>query len=156
MKPYHSAARAARRLLDWWPVRSLTANAVAGMGDYAVLLICAKLLGLPSAVSAFLGLCTGLSASFLLNRRFVFRDTAVTLGGALLRYVAAVACLMSVHAAAVGLLTDRVGLHILVAKVLADATLLTGGQLLLLRWFVFPRNKGAAAVAVSAGPAELA
>jgi putative flippase GtrA len=150
-----SAARPARKLLDWWPVRSLAANAVAGVGDYATLLTCAKVLELPSALCAFLGLCVGLSVSFLLNRRFVFRDTATSLGGALLRYAAAVACLMSVHAASVGLLTDRVGLHIALAKALSDATLLTGGQLLLLRWFVFPRNKGAA-VAVGVSPAKLA
>jgi putative flippase GtrA len=156
VKPDESTAPARRKLLEWWPVRSLTANTVAGVGDYAVLLTSAKLLGLPTAVCAFLGLSVGLSASFLLNRRFVFRDTSATLGGALLRYVAAVTCLMSLHAAAVGLLTDRIGLHIVVAKMLCDATLLTGGQLLLLRWFVFPRNnKNAAAVAVSARPAEL-
>ncbi|HZA51908.1 MAG TPA: hypothetical protein VE549_14285, partial [Myxococcaceae bacterium] len=63
VKPDESTAPARRKLLEWWPVRSLTANTVAGVGDYAVLLTSAKLLGLPTAVCAFLGLSVGLSAS---------------------------------------------------------------------------------------------
>jgi putative flippase GtrA len=139
------AARRPSKVGERWVVRSLVANALASTGDYAVLLTCAKVLGLPSSVCALLGLSVGMTGSFLLNRSFAFPHNAASLGGALARYVAVIGCLMSLHAAAVGLLTDRLGMPIVAAKLLCDAILLAGGQLLLLRYVVFPRNKDARA-----------
>jgi len=151
-----NAARRLSKVLDGWAARSLAASGVASLGDYSVLLVCAKLLRLPSTVSAFLGLCIGISSSFLLNRRFAFRQSSATFGGALVRYLVAIGCLIPLHAVTVGLLTDRVQIPIVLAKLLADATLLAGGQLLLLRYVVFPRNKDARSAVSASRAAELA
>jgi putative flippase GtrA len=148
----------ARRLfdvVDGWAARSLAANALASVSDYAVLLFCAKVLGLPSSACAFFGLSVGVTASFLLNRRFAFRNSSASVGGALIRYVAAISSLIPLHAVAVGFLTDRAGIPIVLAKLLADATLLLGGQLLLLRYVVFPRNKDARAEVSADRAAEM-
>lgn len=122
-------------------------GAVAAACDYAVLMLCAFVLEFPSAVAAMCGLAVGATLNFLLNRNYAFRDCSANLGTTAVRYAAAIGCLMALHAPAVGMLTDRLELPIIVSKLIADVTLLAGGQLLLLRYVVFPRNKGAVEVA---------
>lgn len=139
--------RLARFLRTSWAIRSLALGAVAAACDYTVLILCAFVLDLPSAVAAMCGLAVGATLNFLLNRNYAFRDCQSTLAATALRYAAAIACLMVLHAPAVGMLTDRLELPIVVSKLIADVTLLAGGQLLLLRYVVFPRNKGAVEVA---------
>lgn len=130
-----------KRMGSWWVVRSLAIGAVASCVDYSLVWVCAVLMGVPSAVAAACGLSVGTTVNFGLNRRFAFGDSHHPLGGAALRYAAAFGALMLVHASAVGAMADRFGVPILLAKLLADVTLLLGGQLLLLRYIVFPRNK---------------
>jgi hypothetical protein len=96
----------------------------------------------------------GASVGFTLNRGVAFRDAGPVIP-AILRYVAAFGLLMALHAGAVGVLTGPWRIPLVLAKACADVSLLAGGQLLLLRYIVFPRNKGAAEVALqpTQGPA---
>ena len=129
------------RLAGSWIVRSLAVGAVSSGVDYALVYGTSTFLAFPAAFAALCGLGVGTVTNFLLNRRFAFKDSGAGWAGAAVRYFGALGCLMLVHATAVGLLTERAGLHILLAKLVADVTLLSGGQLLVLRYIVFPRNK---------------
>lgn len=145
------------RLASRWFVRSLLVGAVSSACDYGTLLFCARVLQWPSAFCAACGLAVGSTLSFTLNRCVAFTDCRTPLWSSALRYAGAIGALMVVHASAVGLLTDRAQVPILVSKLIADVTILSAGQLLLLRYIVFPRNKAAASPAVSSTqPAELA
>ncbi|MBX5480729.1 MAG: GtrA family protein [Myxococcaceae bacterium] len=145
------------RLASRWFVRSLLVGAFASACDWGTVLCCARALGWPSAFCAACGLTIGSTLSFTLNRKVAFTDCRLTLWTSALRYAGAIGCLMVVHASAVGILTDRSRLPILVSKLIADVTILSFGQLLLLRYIVFPRNKAAASPAVAPRPpAELA
>ena len=136
-------------------MRSLAIGAVASACDYGVLLLCAWGAGWPSAWCAMFGLSVGATVNFLLNRRFAFTDSQGSIAGSAFRYAAAIGCLMVAHASAVGMLTDRAQIHIVASKLISDVTLLAGGQLLLLRYVVFPRNKSATAPAVARRSAQV-
>lgn len=129
------------RLAAHWVVRCLAVGAVSSACDYSLLWVTAVVVRLPTPLCAMIGVSVGSTVSFLLNRAISFRDSHNTFGGAALRYAAVIGSLMIVHATAVGLLRDRAHWPILVAKLVADLCILTGGQLLLLRYVVFPRNK---------------
>lgn len=116
---------------------------MAALCDYTLLLTTAKVIGWPTPICAMVGVSVGASVNFLLNRRLAFRDSRSSVAGAALRYVAAIGCLMILHATAVGVLTDRLEVPIVLSKLISDVTLLAGGQLLILRYVVFPRNKSA-------------
>jgi putative flippase GtrA len=138
-----------------WVVKSLAANGVAWLADASTLWVLHQVFGVWTEVATFIGLSVGLSASFLLNRRFAFRDSAMSLGGSLLRYAVAMAALMTLHSVVVGQLVDRFGLPLMAGKIAADVTIMLGGQLLVLRYLVFPRNKGGSRSASGQGSAEL-
>lgn len=139
----------------WW-VRSLCIGAVASAVDYSIVWALGVAVGIPSAFAAASGLTVGTTVNFALNRRFAFGDCASGFGAAALRYAAAFGALMLVHASAVGVMADRFGVPLLLAKLLADVTLLSGGQLLLLRYVVFPRNKAPLPAPVAGRAAESA
>lgn len=138
------------RMSKYWAVRSLAVGAVSSTCDYSALLTSAKVLHWPSPICAMLGVALGATVGFLLNRTVAFKDSQGSFAGAALRYAAAISILMMIHATVVGLLTDRAKWPILAAKLLGDVTILAGGQLLLLRYIVFPRNKARAAPTITA------
>ncbi|MGA9520926.1 MAG: GtrA family protein [Myxococcaceae bacterium] len=135
---------------SWW-MRSLACGAVATVCDYSVMLATSTLAGFAPAVSTTSGLLVGGLVGFALNRRVAFKDAGPA-GPALLRYVSCFGLLMLLHGAAVTILAGRWHVPVVMAKAGADLVLLAGGQLLLLRYVVFPRNKGALSVALSGEP----
>lgn len=136
--------------------RSLCIGAVASTVDYSVLSLLGLVLGVPAAFASFAALSVGTTVNFALNRRYSFRDNQSGLAGAAARYAAAFGCLMVLHSASVGMLTDRLAVPLLLSKLVSDVTLLLGGQLLLLRYVVFPRNKRRPSPAVAGRAAESA
>ncbi len=138
--PTSAFSRLGRSLWHSWVTRSLAAGGVATALDILTLLACVKLARLPTPVGAGLGVMVGAVWAFWANRRFAFKDSQGALGPQALRYSVATGVAMLVHAALVGWLADHVGVPVVLAKLAADVAVFTVGQLLLLRYLVFPRS----------------
>lgn len=132
-----------------WTVRSILIGAVGSVVDLCVLLFTAKVLGFPAPAAAACGVTCGATTNFLLNRRFAFQMHGQPIAGPALRFAFGTALLVLVHAAVVAVLTDMRA-PLLVAKYSADVLVLLGGNLVLLRYFVFPRTAAVAAPAPAA------
>lgn len=142
------------RLWRSWATRSLAVGGVATALDVLTLLACVKLARLPTPLAAMCGVVVGAVWAFFANRRFAFQDSAGRLGPQALRYGVATGVAMLVHAALVGWLADRVGVPVVLAKLGADVAVFTVGQLLLLRYVVFPKGAPAAAATPEAPPVD--
>jgi len=116
-------------------------GAVATLVDVGVLLAAIRWLGASSAEGAMLGVAGGSTVAFLGNRRFAFRSCATAWVPEALRFVAGTFAGMLVHATLVRTLADRAGVPVVLAKLVSDVCVFTVGQLLLLRFFVFPARR---------------
>lgn len=132
-------------LLKWcwhsWATRSLAVGAVATVLDIAVLLVCVKALSWPNPAGAMVGVLFGSIFTFFANRHFAFRDHNPNLAPQAAKFALATAAGMLAHAQFVYVFADRLGLHVVLAKLGADLIVFTIGQILLLRYFVFPKKK---------------
>ena len=124
-----------------WAVPSLMVGAVATLVDVGVLLAAMRWLRASSAQGAMLGVAVGSTVAFLGNRRFAFRSAASAWLPEALRFIAGTTAGMLVHAALVRTLADGMGVPVVLAKLMADVCVFTFGQLLLLRFFVFPARR---------------
>lgn len=124
-----------------WAVPSLLVGAVATAVDVAVLLAAIRWLHASSAGGAMLGVAVGSTVAFLGNRTFAFRSSAQAWVPEALRFLAGTTVGMLLHAALVRTLADRVGVPVVLAKLISDVCVFTFGQLLLLRFFVFPARR---------------
>ena len=129
-------SRSRRRWAGSWLVSSVLASACGSVLDLAILLLGAHLIGLSAPLAAACGVAGGATANFLLTRRFAFGAQRQDLAGAALRFAAGTSLLIAIHAAVVAELT-RIAVPLLVAKYGADISVLLGGNLLLVRYFVF-------------------
>jgi len=120
-------------------------GAVATLVDVGVLLGAIRWLHASTAAGAMLGVAVGSTVAFVGNRRFAFRSSATAWVPEALRFVAGTTVGMLVHAALVRTLADRAGVPVVLAKLVSDVCVFTVGQLLLLRFFVFPARRGLAA-----------
>lgn len=148
--------RALARLWESWATRSLAMGAVATALDILVLLLCVKALLLPNPVGAMIGVVAGSIWTFFANRYIAFRDHDPNLAPQAAKFALATFGSMWVHAGAVWLLADRLGLNVVLAKLLADIAIFSVGQLVLLRYVVFPRRKPEALVPVPERLPEIA
>ncbi len=123
-----------------WVLKSLAMNAVGAALDYSTLLTARELFDLAPAAATALGLTVGSTTSFLLNRRFAFGDARGGMTGQALRFALSMVLLLTVHSFAVSSLCD-LGLHVVLAKMVADLTVLPVPQAFLLRRFVFPTRR---------------
>lgn len=112
-------------------------GAVASAVDLLLLLASCRGAGWAPGPSAASGVVGGAATSFLLNRRFTFRE-AGPVWGPVLRFAAGTLALAAVHAAVVTWLSASFSAPLLLAKYAADVGVLLGGNLLLLRYVVFP------------------
>lgn len=135
-----------------WAVPSLLVGAVATVVDVGVLLAAMRWLGASSAGGAMLGVAVGSTVAFLGNRRFAFRSSATSWVPEALRFVAGTFAGMLVHAMLVRTLADRVGVPVVLAKLVSDVCVFTFGQLLLLRFFVFPARRKLQAIGRAGAP----
>lgn len=127
-------------------------NAVGSALDYATVLLLVSALGLPTVVGTASGLVLGGAWNFLLNRNVVFADRIQRhVAHEAVRFAGALSVLIVAHAAAVWFLRDRLGVPLLLAKMIADFTLLGTTQPFLLRYFVFPRAGSRALSGLSGG-----
>lgn len=130
-----------RGSLRSWAVPSLMVGAVATLVDVGVLLAAIRWLEASSAEGAMLGVAVGSTVAFVGNRRFAFRSSATAWMPEALRFVAGTTAGMLVHAALVRTLADGAGVPVVLAKLVSDVCVFTFGQLLLLRFFVFPARR---------------
>jgi putative flippase GtrA len=127
-------------------------GAVATLVDVGVLLASIRWLHVPTAGAAMLGVAVGSTVAFLGNRRFAFRSSARAVVPEALRFLAGTLVGMAVHAMMVRTLADRLGVPVVLAKLVSDVCVFTFGQLLLLRFFVFPARRKLEAMARARAP----
>lgn len=127
-------------------------GAVGSAVDLAVLLLTVKALGFPAPLGAACGVTLGAVTNFVLNRRYSFKQSHLPVVGQAVRFAVGTAILVTVHAFVVSILANRLRAPLLVAKYSADVMVLLGGNLLLLRYFVFPAPKPAARPAPALAP----
>jgi putative flippase GtrA len=127
-------------------------GAVATLVDVGVLLAAIRWLHASSAEAAMLGVAVGSTVAFAGNRRFAFRSSARAWVPEALRFVAGTTVGMGVHAMLVRTLADVVGVPVVLAKLASDVCVFTFGQLLLLRFFVFPVRRRLEAVSRARAP----
>jgi putative flippase GtrA len=126
-----------------WVSRSLAVGAVATAVDLVVLLAAVRWLRVSNPVGAMLGVAVGSTVAFLGNRSFAFRDSDGPWLPEALRFLAGTGVGMVVHGQLVRVLTDQ-EMPLVLAKLTADVCVFTFGQLLLLRFFVFPARRSLA------------
>lgn len=135
--------QALRWALHSWATRSLAVGAVATLLDILVLLVCVRQFDLPNPVGAMVGVLFGSTFTFFANRHFAFRDHNPKLAPQAAKFALATAAGMLAHAQVVYWIADRLGFHVVLAKLAADVVVFTFGQMLVLRYFVFPKRKRA-------------
>ena len=126
---------------DHWVSRSLMVGAAATALDILILLICVKLFAMANPVGAMVGVVFGSTFTFFANRHFAFRDHKPQLAPQAMKFVLTTFAAMLVHAYLVHLLADRLGLNVVLSKMVADVAVFTVGQLFVLRYIVFPKLK---------------
>lgn len=124
-----------------WATRSLAIGAVATALDILILLFCVKLFFMPNPVGAMVGVLFGSTFTFFANRHFAFRDHNPKLAPQAAKFVVATLVGMLVHAKFVYIFADRLGVNVVLAKLVADILVFSVGQVLVLRYFVFPKTK---------------
>ena len=129
-----------QRVLASWAARSLQVGALATVLDICVLLVCKKVLKLPTPVGAAIGVAVGSTLAFFLNRRWAFRAQGTPLTGQAVKYVISTLIAMSIHAPLVGILADWLDVPVVVAKLAADVLVFSVGQLLAMRFLIFRKS----------------
>ncbi|HVE83758.1 MAG TPA: GtrA family protein [Myxococcales bacterium] len=138
--PIARAARLVRRAWASWATRSLAMGAIATTLDVVTLLVAVKLLHWPNPVGAMAGVVVGGTFTFIANRLVAFTDARGTLRAQLVKFVLSTGSAMVVHAGLVYALADRLGVPVVAAKLAADVAVFSVGQMLMLRYVVFPRR----------------
>lgn len=119
-------------LLSQHQLSSLVATGV----DYCVMILCVSVLGLSPVVGTIIGALCGAVTSFTLGRRWVFDARNGNLRGQALRYAAVSTLSLCGNAGGEWLLV-RVGLHYVLARVIASAVVGIGWNFPMHRHFVF-------------------
>lgn len=125
------------KLTGFWAVRSWLVGAVGTTLDVGVLLFGVEWAGLPKVPCVVTGVVVGGTVTFLLNRRFAFRNQSRQVGLQAVKYGALVLSELALHAGVVWLLINQLGLHYLASKFSADFVVFTGLHLLAMRYLVF-------------------
>lgn len=135
-------------------------GALATVLDVLVGVLCVSVLSTSTLVAAMSGVAVGGVFTFLANRYVAFREKDPQLAAPALRFLVAITAAMLVHGQLVVLLRDRLGVPFVPAKLISDLAVFTFGQLLVLRFFVFAKERapeeeegqlGVAVVPVDAG-----
>lgn len=134
-----------QRVMRSWAARSLQVGALATVLDVCVLLVCKKILKLPTPVGAAIGVAIGSTLAFFLNRSFAFRATGTPVAGQAVKFIISTLIAMSIHAPLVGILADWLDIQVVVAKLMADVLVFSIGQLLAMRFLIFRKSTRKAA-----------
>ncbi len=130
-----------QRLWKSWATRSLAIGAGATVIDIGVGLLCVTGLGLATRIGAMLGVAVGATFCFFMNRYFAFREHNPQLASPAAKFIVATAASMVIHGQFVVMLRDHFGVPFVVSKMIADVGVFSLGQLLVLRYLVFPKAK---------------
>lgn len=154
--PPRTLTQKLRGAYDHWVSRSLMVGAAATALDIAILLVCVKAFATSNPVGAMVGVVFGSTFTFFANRHFAFRDHNPQVAPQALKFVVTTFAAMLIHAYLVHVLADRMTVPVVVAKMIADVAVFTVGQLLVLRYIVFPKARAAAPAAELMDRTELA
>ncbi len=151
-----------QRLRKWWVARSLVVGALAVVVDLTIgnlLLWIGKLNGFDrttqwsvsllglrptlnlTSTAAMVGGIFGPITTYFLNRSFAFADSKAPVHKSAAKFVAAIGVGTIVHGQLVYWLRDVVGFDFVPSKLIADVMIFTVPQLLVLRFFIFPKAK---------------
>jgi len=131
-----------QRVMASWAARSLQVGALATVVDVCVLLVCKKVLKLPTPVGAAIGVAIGSTLAFFLNRAWAFRAQDTPVAGQAVKFIISTLIAMSIHAPLVGILADWLDVPVVVAKLAADVLVFSIGQLLAMRFLIFRKSTG--------------
>jgi len=129
-----------QRVMKSWAARSLQVGALATVLDVSVLLVCKKVLKLPTPVGAAIGVAVGSTLAFFLNRAWAFRARGTPVTGQAVKFIISTLIAMSIHAPLVGILADWLDVPVVVAKLAADVLVFSVGQLLAMRFLIFRKS----------------
>lgn len=153
VRPASSGLPAAvRRLVGSWASRSLAVGAVATVLDLGLGTLLLSL-GAGTRWAAMAGIGLGGLFSYFANRAFAFKDAGAPGPGSALRFALVTAGASLLHGQLVVWLRDAFGVPFVLSKMASDLVVFNLGQLLLLRYLVFPRREVEAG-AVAAPPPE--
>lgn len=124
-----------------WATRSLAVGAAATAIDVCVLLVCVTLFRMPNPLGAMVGVLFGSTFTFFANKFFAFRDHNPKLAPQAAKFVLATSVGMLIHAQFVYLFADKLGFNVVLAKFGADILVFSVGQMLVLRYFIFPKKQ---------------
>lgn len=136
-----------------WATRSLAVGAVATAIDVCILLACIAWFGMSNPIAAMVGVLFGSTFTFFANKYFAFRDHNPGVAPQAAKFVLATGVGMLVHAQFVYLFADRLGFPVVMAKFGADILVFTVGQMLVMRYVIFPRKKTEKGAELDALPA---
>ena len=130
------------RIWKFWAARSLGIGALSTTLDLCTggLVLW---LGGPTRAAAMSGTTVGSTFSYFANRHFAFRDAKEPVAKSGLKFAAMQAVLGLIHGQVVVWLRDSLGIPYVLAKMSADMLVVTGPQLLIMRYFIFPKRKDA-------------
>jgi putative flippase GtrA len=129
----------AEKVWKFWASRTLMIGAVSTALDLSTggLVLW---LGGTTRMAAMAGTTVGSTFSYFANRHFAFKDHEEPVAKSGLKYFVMQAVLGTLHGQAVVLLRDTFGLNYVVAKMSADMMVITGPQMFLMRYFIFPKR----------------
>jgi len=130
-------ARLLERTWNLWATRSLAVGVVSTALDLGVggLVLW---LGAPTRAAAMTGTLLGAVFSYFANRAFAFRDADPS-GASLVRFALVTVVTSTIHGQFV-VWFSSMGLPYIAAKMASDVIVYSVGQLLLLRYVVFPKK----------------
>ncbi len=124
-----------------WATRSLAVGAVATVLDLAIGLSMKNFFHVETRPAAMTGVIVGSTFTYFANRFFAFKEQNPQLASSMLKFIAVTVVSSLLHGQVVVWLTDTLNVPFAVSKVIADLAIFSVGQLLLLRYVVFPKAK---------------
>ncbi|MBL8913455.1 MAG: GtrA family protein [Archangium sp.] len=128
------------RLSQWWLARSLAIGVVSVSLDLSMGGV-VLWLGGPTRLAAMCGTTVSSTITYFANRHLAFRDSTSRLAPSAMRFALMALVTNLIHGQVVVWFRDGSGIPYAFAKMLADMLVITGPQLLLMRYWVFPRPK---------------
>ena len=128
------------RIAKLWAARSLGVGALSTVLDLCMggLVLWA---GGPTRAAAMSGIAVGATFTYFANRHFAFKDHQEPVAKSGLKFVLVQVVLGLMHGQVVVWLRDSLGIPYAFAKMMADLMVVTGPQLVLMRYFIFPKQR---------------
>lgn len=129
-----------KALVGSWVTVSLVANLVATVFDLGLVIALVQLGHLQPPLAAPLGVALGATVNFTINKVVSFRDVRGHWASQLLRFFGGTAVAATIHMGLMYLLTTKLHVFYVISKLLADVMVFTVGNIVILRFLVFPES----------------